>query len=94
MAQIAVIVNPRVIRLFETLGVRLNETQHLLIVKDTDERPIDRRVAVRRLVYDSRCRIPFSPLVLTPAEIARRLESGDQFLAEILDKGEVLYVRS
>jgi hypothetical protein len=35
----------------------------------------------------------FSPLVLTPEEIKQRLEIGDQFIQEILAKGEVLYAR-
>jgi hypothetical protein len=29
--------------------------------------------------------------VLTPEELATRLAKGDQFLAEIIEKGEVLY---
>ena len=70
-----------------------NSDIDLLIIKDTDERPIDRRIAVRRLVSGLHNRIPFSPLVLTPVEIERRLTRGDQILAEILNKGETLYVR-
>jgi len=30
-------------------------------------------------------------LVLTPQEIAHRLTIGDQFIAEILQKGKVVY---
>jgi hypothetical protein len=29
--------------------------------------------------------------VMTPAEIEERLEIGDQFIAEIVEKGELLY---
>ncbi len=63
----------------------------LLIIKETKERPIDRRVAVRKIVSDPNRRIPFEPIVLTPEELKKRVEIGDQFIKEILTKGEVLY---
>ena len=66
----------------------------LLIIKETGERPIDRRVAVRRLAHDPRRRIPFSPLVLTPQEVRQRLDAGDPFIRDILTRGETLYARS
>ncbi|MBI5893360.1 MAG: nucleotidyltransferase domain-containing protein [Deltaproteobacteria bacterium] len=65
----------------------------LLIIKKTNERPIDRRIAVRRLVSDIRRKIPFSSLVLTPEELADRLGIGDDFFIEITNKGRVLYER-
>ncbi len=64
----------------------------LLIVKETSERLIDRWVTVRRLLSDSKRMIPLETLVLTPEEISMRLAIGDQFLAEIMGKGEVLHV--
>ncbi len=63
----------------------------LLIIKDTPERPIDRRVAVRRIVSDPKRLVPFEPVVLTPAEVEQRLKMGDQFLREIMERGEVLH---
>jgi predicted nucleotidyltransferase len=66
----------------------------LLIVKETTERPIDRRVTVRRIAHASRRGAPFSPLVITPQELAQRLEMGDPFYHEIIARGEVLYARS
>jgi len=63
----------------------------LLIIKETSERPIDRRVTVRRIAYDASRGIPISPLVLTPSELAQRLKSGDAFLKEIVTRGQVLY---
>lgn len=65
----------------------------LLIVKDTQARPIDRRIFVRHLVSGLRKGYPFSSIVVTPEELKRRLEVGDQFFAEILSKGEVLYAK-
>ena len=63
----------------------------LLIIKNTTERPIDRRVHVRRIVSDPQRRIPLEPLVLTDQELNKRLEIGDQFVKEILTRGRVLY---
>ena len=70
----------------------------LLVVKDTNERPIDRRVdrrvAVRRIAQATRHGMPFSPLVITPQELARRLEVGDPFYHEIVGRGKVLYAQA
>ena len=63
----------------------------LCIIKETQDRPIDRRVAVTRIVSDPKRLIPFEPLVLSPREFEERLKAGDQFLKEILDHGKVLY---
>ena len=63
----------------------------LLIVKETSERFLDRLDAVRRAAVGAHRRIPFEPLVLTPEEIEQRLRAGDQFIAEILHRGELLY---
>lgn len=64
----------------------------LLIVKETDASPFDRRVAVRRIV-DLRVPIAFAPIVVTPRELAERLEIADSFFEEILRKGKVLYAK-
>ena len=63
----------------------------LLIIKNTRERPIDRRVTVSRIISDPKRLVPIETIVLTPEEINERLKIGDQFVKEILDKGEVLY---
>ena len=63
----------------------------LLIVKETGDRQIDREVAVATIVSDRKRLTPFDPHVMTPAEVTERLRIGDQFVREILDKGEVLY---
>ncbi len=66
----------------------------MLVVKETTESPLERRLRVRRLVADPRRRIPFSPLVLTPDELSRRLAAGDMFYQEIMRRGKLLYARS
>ncbi|MGB9633135.1 MAG: nucleotidyltransferase domain-containing protein [Chloroflexaceae bacterium] len=66
----------------------------LLIIKTTTESPLERRVRVRRLIADPERRVPFSPLVLTPEELERRLALGDPFYQDILAHGKTLYVRN
>lgn len=63
----------------------------LLIIKETSERFIDRWQAVRRILSDAARTVPIETLVLTPGEITDRIARGDQFIAEILKKGRVLY---
>ena len=63
----------------------------LLIIKKTSERFIERWINVRQIVSDPKRSIPFQPIVLTPQELEERLAIGDQFIEEIVTKGEVLY---
>jgi len=71
-----------------------NSDIDLLIIKKTPERPLDRMALVHHIVDIRDSSYPaFSPLVLTPEEVKRRLEIGDQFIQEILTRGEVLYAR-
>ncbi len=63
----------------------------LLIIKDTDKRPIDRWMEVKKLLRDNTKRFPVSPLVYTEKEIEARKALKDFFIEEILEKGLVLY---
>lgn len=63
----------------------------LLIIKKTSKRFIDRWTTVRKIMSDPKRSIPFEPLVLTPQEVKERLAIGDQFIEEIITKGEVVY---
>lgn len=63
----------------------------LLIVKQTSKPFFKRLAEVRQLVTDVRRGYPFEPVVLTPAEVKRRLARGDQFLEAIVRHGDVLY---
>lgn len=63
----------------------------LLIVKDTDRRPIDRRVAVERLLADRT--IPLDILVYTPREMWDLYAMGSPLIATILETGRVLFMR-
>lgn len=64
----------------------------ILIIKETTENPIKRRVTVRRLLNIKDPNYPqFSPIVVTPKELDSRIRIGDQFIKEIIEKGKVLY---
>jgi predicted nucleotidyltransferase len=63
----------------------------LLIIKETSERFIDRWVTVRRILSDPKRTVPLETVVLTPQEVSNRLAIGDHFVADIMEKGEVLY---
>jgi len=66
----------------------------LLILKNTDERRVDRFVQVKRIIYNPNYKIPISPLVYTPKEVEERLRIGDDFIKEIIQKGTILYERA
>jgi predicted nucleotidyltransferase len=59
----------------------------LLIIAPTQERFFQRMAQVRALIRDLRNGLPVAPLVLTNQEIERRIQIGDQFIKEILEKG-------
>ncbi len=63
----------------------------LFIIKNTRENRIDRFVNVKRIIYNPDFKIPISPLVYTPKELKKRLKEGDDFVREIISKGDVLY---
>ena len=63
----------------------------LLIIKETDKRPLDRWMEVKRLLRDRNRTVSISPLVYTRREIEERLAMKDFFIKEILEKGEVLH---
>ena len=58
---------------------------------ESDERP-HRRAACVSLAARPRF-LPMDILVRTPQEIRARLEIGDSFVKEILERGRVLYER-
>jgi|GEM_PF-293067 len=63
----------------------------LLIIKETNKSPFQRRIEVGRIVRDQSRMTPIQPLVITPQELKEQLQKGNPFLIEILQKGEVLY---
>ncbi len=65
----------------------------LFIIKDTAQRRVDRFVEVSRLIYEHGRGVSICPLVYTPKEVEERLALGDDFVEEVLTRGEVLYAR-
>lgn len=63
----------------------------LFIIKDTTARGIDRAVEVRKILDEENAMFPLDVLVYTPNEMKRRLEIGDDFVKDIIDKGKILY---
>lgn len=63
----------------------------LLIIMESDERPARRAARVSRL-FRHRV-LPMDILVRTPQEVQRRLQIGDPFMQEILERGKLLYER-
>ncbi len=59
----------------------------LLVIAPTYERFFESMATVRRLLRDFRKGLAIAPLVFTEEEINQRKEKGDQFIAEILEKG-------
>jgi predicted nucleotidyltransferase len=69
----------------------LDSDVDLLVVMDSDESMAQR---IRQVIEVAKVRfLPMDIIVRTPAEMAERLAMGDFFLAEILEKGKVLYCR-
>ena len=63
----------------------------ILIVKDTKERPIDRRVAVRNTIASIRAKIPFDFIVVTPEELSRSMSNRNSVYLDIVNCGIVMY---
>jgi len=64
----------------------------LFIVKeDVDKSQRKRRRKLRALLFGGG--IPFDLFVYTPSEVDERLELGDFFIRNIIEKGKVLYDR-
>jgi predicted nucleotidyltransferase len=63
----------------------------ILVIKDTDKRPIERWTDIKRILRDRNRIISVTPVVYTPKELQKRISLGDFFIQEVLEKGKVLY---
>ena len=63
----------------------------LAIIKETDSRPIDRRVEVEKILADRGMALDI--FVYTPAEVLDIYRQGSTFISEIVETGRVLYMR-
>jgi HEPN domain-containing protein/predicted nucleotidyltransferase len=64
----------------------------LVVVKETDRRPIDRRIEVERLLADRV--VPVDVIVYTPGELRRLFAVGSPFIEDLMEHGRVLYMRT
>jgi predicted nucleotidyltransferase len=86
--------NPEKIILFGSYAWGLPDEDSdidLLVLKETKETPHRRNVNARKLVSSIRKGYGLDILVITPEELKSKLDSGDQFLQEIISRGEVSY---
>lgn len=63
----------------------------LLIVKQTSDRPVDRRIRVEKMLADRQ--MPLDIVVYTPKEMRRLYSIGSPFIEEVVETGRVLYMR-
>jgi predicted nucleotidyltransferase len=56
----------------------------LFIIAPTNEYFFERMATVKSIVHDLQWRLPFSPIVLTQAELEERKKIGDHFIEDIL----------
>ena len=63
----------------------------LVIVKETEKRPLDRRIEVETLLSDRA--VPIDIVVYTPDEMRNLYFMGSPFVEEIVEKGRLLYMR-
>lgn len=83
---------PEKVILFGSLATgRINEWSDidLLIIKETDKRPLDRATDVTAMLNYPR--IAMDIFVYTPEEVKYLVREGSQFIAEILEQGTILY---
>jgi len=60
----------------------------MLIIKSTRKDFIQRQMEVGRIINGE---LPMDTLIRTPAEVKKRLDLGDFFYEDIINKGECLY---
>ena len=60
----------------------------LMIIKNSKKNSFLRQLSVRRIIKGA---IPVDILVYTPAEIKNRLNLGDFFIRDIIEKGKLIY---
>ena len=63
----------------------------LFIIKDTNKRPIDRRIEVEKML--SNRNMPLDIVVYTPSEVRLLYYRGSPFIEEVMERGRLLYMR-
>jgi uncharacterized protein len=60
----------------------------LLVIMPFDEMPVQTAIAIRQQIKSP---FPLDLIARTPAQIQQRLDMGDFFIQDIINKGRVLY---
>ncbi|MBI5079549.1 nucleotidyltransferase domain-containing protein [Candidatus Wolfebacteria bacterium] len=68
-----------------------NSDVDLFIVEENDKPRRERQMELRSFLFGSP--FPYDVLVYTPKESKRRVQIGDFFIRDILNKGKILYER-
>ncbi len=69
-----------------------NSDVDLLVILETNARPVDRYLAVSRLIRPRP--FPVDILIKMQDEIAQALQEGNDFIREVVTQGRVLYEQS
>jgi HEPN domain-containing protein/predicted nucleotidyltransferase len=86
--------DPEKIILFGSYGTNRNKSDSdidLLIIKNTEQRLIDRRIEVEHILRDRLS--PIDIMVYTPQEVRYLFSIGSPFIDEVMEKGRLLYMR-
>lgn len=68
-----------------------NSDLDLLLIKETDEHPLNRAAGIRKALRD--VLLPMDILVYTPSEISKDQERKFTFIHDVLKSGRILYAR-
>jgi predicted nucleotidyltransferase len=63
----------------------------LFVVKQTEDRIIQRMAEARRILRRENRKVSLDVIVFTPGELNERLEIGDHFVEDIVNRGRLLY---
>jgi uncharacterized protein len=66
-----------------------NSDLDLLLIKETDELPINRAAGIRKALRD--ILLPIDILVYTPSEISKDIERKFTFIHDVIKSGKILY---
>ena len=83
--------NPQKVILFgsHAYGVPNEDSDvDLLVVMPFECRSVEQAIKIRQRIYPE---IPLDLLARTPAQIRERLELGDFFIKDIIERGKILY---
>ncbi len=74
-----------------TESARAGSDIDLLIIKETDKRPLERRIEVEKILHDRA--VPLDIRVYTPKEVRKLYADGSLLIEQIMEKGRLLYMR-